>query len=98
MTRTGGGQHFKSIFFQLLDFSASSAAQVLLIFNSRLKKSFQPTFSPSFSLGGSRVVAFNRQLAVCPKLSSLFCSSSFFSRVTASRVKQVIRAVSRVTV
>ena len=83
-------------FLQFLGFSAS-AAQVLLIFNSRLKKSFQLT-SSSLSLGGSRVVAFNRQLAVCPKLSSLFCSSSFFSRVTASRVKQVIRAVSRVTV
>ena len=81
---------------QFLGFSAS-AAQVLLIFNSRFKKSFQLT-SSSLSLGGSRVVAFNRQLAVCPKLSNLFCSSSFFSRVTASRVKQVIRAVSRVTV
>ena len=37
------------------------------------------------------VVTFNRQLAVWPKFSSLFCSSSFFSRVTESRVKQVMK-------
>lgn len=92
--------HHGSSFTEMLLLLLVTAAQVLLRRKIKAKKLFQLAASESSFVGirfWSLAVAFNRQLAVCPKFSSFFCSSSFFSRVTDSKVKQVMQAVNRVT-